>query len=163
MLKRLLYLSIIFLLILSKFIKNDINKETVIESTYEYSDSYNTSECKSILIIPKIDLYKCMNINDVNKDIAILYDDKTTVLAAHSGTGSKAIFKDLYKLQLNDEVIFYHNGLKNIYYVVNIDKKLKKDNLSFENIDNRLIMITCSYTNKNEQIIYYLTKKEEKN
>lgn len=132
----------------------------VIDATYNLSDSYDEVKCQNILIINKINLNKCMNINDVDKDIAILYDSNTIVLASHSGNAKNAYFKNLYKLTYDDETIFYHNNEKNTYIVVDIKTKLKSEQLSFENKDNQLILITCSYTSKDEQLVYYLEKKE---
>ncbi|MGM9834237.1 MAG: sortase [Bacilli bacterium] len=151
-------LLVLLFFFLFSFPKNE--KKEVYESlsNYELNSSYNEMICKNILIIDKINLKKCMNVNDVDKDIAVLYDDKTLVLAAHSGTAFNAYFKNLYKLNLNDEVIFYHNKEKNTYYVTDIGKKKKKDKLEFSNIENQLILITCSYNKKDEQIIYFLQK-----
>lgn len=150
---------IIFIILLSFFTKKQENK-MVIDATYNLSDSYDEVKCQNILIINKINLNKCMNINDVDKDIAILYDSNTIVLASHSGNAKNAYFKNLYKLTYDNEVIFYHNNEKNNYKVVDIKTKLKSEQLSFENKDNQLILITCSYTSKYEQLVYYLEKKE---
>lgn len=152
-----LILLIIAVLLFSLFEKKQ-EEQKVVEATYDLSDSYDEAKCQNILIIPKINLNKCMNINDVNKDIAILYDSNTVVLASHSGNANNAYFKNLYKLKVNDEVIFYHQNKKNVYKVTEIKTKLKKDKLSFENKKNQLILVTCSYTKKDEQLVYYLEK-----
>ena len=157
MLRKLFLIST--LLIIFWYNSKDNNDDVIInEVVYENNSAYNEKVCKSILIIEKINLNKCMNYNDVDKDIAVLYDDKTIVLAGHSGNATNAYFRYLYKLEIGDEVVFYHNSVKNNYRVKNIKTKLKKDKLVFDNIDDQLIMITCSYTNKNEQIVYILSK-----
>lgn len=161
MLRNLVNGSFILLMILVLIIPLLVKKQEdikVVEATYNLNDSYNEEKCQNILIIPKINLNKCMNINDVNKDIVILYDSNTIVLASHSGNANNAYFKNLYKLKVNDKVIFYHNNKKNNYIVKEIKTKLKKDKLSFENIDNQLILVTCSYSSKDEQLVYYLKK-----
>lgn len=162
MLRNLVNISIILLTIIVIFVpfleKKKENK-IIIDATYNLSDSYDKIKCRSVLIIEKINLNKCMNINDVDKDIAILYDSNTIVLASHSGNARNAYFKNLYKLTYSNEVIFYHNNEKNIYIVVDIKTKLKSEQLSFVNKDDQLILITCSYTSKDKQIVYYLEKK----
>ncbi len=161
MLKNLVNGSLILLIIGFILIAIYVQKkedQIVIDATYNLSDSYDEVKCQNILIISKINLNKCMNINDVDKDIAILYDSETIVLASHSGNANNAYFKNLYKLIKGDEVIFYHQNSKNIYRVVDIKTKLKSDQLSFANKNNQLILITCSYTKKDEQLVYYLEK-----
>lgn len=161
MLRNLINGSFIFLIIVIitfSVIDKKKNEKVIKEATYNLSDSYDEIKCQNILIIPKISLNKCMNINDVDKDIAILYDSKTIVLAGHSGNAKNAYFRNLYKLKVNDEVVFYHHNAKNNYIVKEIKTKFKKDKLSFENIDNQLILVTCSYSKKDEQLVYYLEK-----
>ena len=161
MLKNLVNGSLILLIIGFILIAIYVQKkedQIVIDATYNLSDSYDEVKCQNILIISKINLNKCMNINDVDKDIAILYDSETIVLASHSGNANNAYFKNLYKLIKGDEVIFYNQNSKNIYRVVDIKTKLKSDQLSFANKNNQLILITCSYTKKDEQLVYYLEK-----
>lgn len=153
-----LILLILFLLS-SSFLDTRKEEEIVSTATYNLSDNYDEVKCQSILIIPKINLNKCMNNNDVSKDVAILYDSDTVVLASHSGNAKNAYFRNLYKLTYGDEVIFYHHDIKNIYIVKEIKTKLKKDKLSFANKKDVLILVTCSYTKKDEQLTYYLQKK----
>lgn len=161
MLKNLVSGSIVLLvvtLILIPLFNSKKEEQEVIDATYNLSNSYDEIKCQNILIIPKINLNKCMNINDVSKDIAILYDSNTIVLASHSGNAHNAYFKNLYKLKVNDEVIFYHQKLKSKYKVREIKTKLKSEQLTFENKENQLILVTCSYKSRDEQLVYYLEK-----
>lgn len=161
MLKNLVSGSIVLLvvtLILIPLFNSKKEEQEVIDATYNLSNSYDEIKCQNILIIPKINLNKCMNINDVSKDIAILYDSNTIVLASHSGNAHNAYFKNLYKLKVNDEVIFYHQNLKSKYKVREIKTKLKSEQLTFENKENQLILVTCSYKSRDEQLVYYLEK-----
>lgn len=142
-----------------------VNQERVIreerqisEATATQPDSYNEKVCKNILIINKIGLKKCMNGNDVNQDVVVLYDDETIVIAGHSGTGKTAYFRDLYKLEKGDSVLFYHQGKKEEYVVSHVSYKSKDEKLSFSNLPNQLILITCSYQDKTQQLVYFLYK-----
>lgn len=161
MFKKYFLLGLVLALFFISGTKEKKDTKIVNEVTSSYSDTYNQKKCKNILIIDKINLKKCMNYNDVSKDIAVIYEDKTVVLAGHSGTGPLAFFKDLYKLEVNDEVIFYHQGIKNRYVVNNISYKDKKENLHFKNIDNQLILVTCSYKYKDKQLVYFLNKNDK--
>ena len=142
-----------------------VNHESVIseerqikKATATQLDSYNEKVCKNILIINKIGLKKCMNGNDVDQDVVVLYDDETIVIAGHSGTGKTAYFRNLYKLNEGDSVLLYHDGEKDEYIVSHISYKSKDEKLSFSNLPNQLILITCSYQNKTQQLVYFLYK-----
>ena len=101
--------------------------------------------------------------NNVNRNIQIIksssYPDEengNTILASHSGTSSISYFKNLYKLEVNDEAkIYYKNNtytykLNNIYNVpktgtVNIKRDIYKTTLT---------LITCTKGSKTEQTVY---------
>lgn len=160
-LKRFCFSFLLIIIVITLYIYSHQNDSKIVEESlvnYDIDSSYNELICKNILIIEKINLQKCMNESNVDKDIVVLFDDKTIVLAGHSGNASNAYFKDLYKLDVSDKVVFYHNHEKNEYYVKKMETKKKKDKLKFENIENQLILVTCSYTKKDEQIVYFLQK-----
>lgn len=119
------------------------------------------------IIIPKIkvnnDLYdiKSPN-NDVDKNVALLYkNNHIIVLAAHSGTGKAAYFKNLNQLNINDEIIINLDNNKNKYIVKNIWEEEKNGTINFkEEYDNQLVLTTCSPTNKKKQLIVSCIIKE---
>lgn len=105
--------------------------------------------------------------NNVDKSVTILKestfpsDDGSIIyLAAHSGHGPKAFFKDLKKLLIND--IIYLNIKENGYqYIVNdIYEEDKNGTITVNhNIhDNYLILTTCSSNNKQLIIVSKLIK-----
>ena len=128
------------------------------EAIAQQADSYNEKVCKNILIINKIGLKKCMNGSSVDQDVVVLYDGNTIVIAGHSGTGKTAYFKNLYKLEMGDSVILYHNGKRNEYIVSHVSDKEKEEKLAFSDVSDQLILITCSYQDKTKQLVYFLYK-----
>lgn len=122
--------------------------------------------------ISKINLVKNLyNINskknNIEENVTILKiienkenNEKIIIIAAHSGTGDLAYFKNLHKLTLNDEVILNYNNTKIIY---KIDKIYEQEKIGFITIPqkntSRLILTTCS-ENKNKQLIIECKIKE---
>lgn len=118
------------------------------------------------LIINKInlkeDLYPISSKeNNIEKHVTILSPSKepsekntTIFIAAHSGTGQIAYFKDLNKLSINDQVTLIYNDITYTYKVKNIweDKKIGTITVPKENT-NQLILTTCSPTKENYQLI----------
>ena len=125
------------------------------------------------LIIKKIEinhnLYKeNSKENNVEKNITILNgsispekNNSIFFLAAHSGTGEKAFFKDLDKIKKNDLIILIYKDIKYEYIVNNIWETNKNGSINVEKtIENQLILTTCSPNKKNYQLIINCTKKE---
>ena len=122
-----------------------------------------------ILEIPKINLtkefykYESKN-NNINKTIKLLnneYPNKLNgnlIIASHSGNNYNAYFKNLHKLNVNDFVNIYYDGIEYNYKVTNI-YKIKKTGYAHiirDNSKNTLTLITC--IGKNEQLIYIAEK-----
>ena len=120
------------------------------------------------LTIPKINLTKGFldkrsTENDVEKNILVVegsnYPDTdrgNLILAGHSGTGWKAFFNDLYKLQINDQAYVTYKDKKYIYSIVNIYTQPKTGKLAiYRNYDvNTLTLITCTNNDSTTQTIY---------
>ena len=77
--------------------------------------------------IPKINLNKNLykigsKLNNVEENVTILESDLPSiiVLAAHSGTGKNAFFKDLNKLNINDTINLTYTNANYTYTVINI-------------------------------------------
>ena len=120
------------------------------------------------LTIPKINLTKGFldkrSIeNDVEKNIQIVegsnYPDTergNLIIAGHSGTGWKAFFNDLYKLQIGDTAYITYKNKKYIYNIVNIYTQPKTGKLAiYRNYDKTtLTLITCTNNVSTTQTIY---------
>lgn len=78
------------------------------------------------------------------------------IIAGHSGTGWKAFFKDLYKLEVGDEVIVTYAGINYKYKITNIYKEKNTGTVSIKrNYDKTtLTLITCTKDDSSTQTIY---------
>ena len=103
--------------------------------------------------------------NNVNYNIQMLslsdYPDKqfgNVILAAHSGVGYLAFFKNLYKLSKGDEAIIYYKNYVYKYKIVNIYNVPKNGKVKVDRDVHKtsLTLITCTYKNKKEQTVYIL-------
>lgn len=108
--------------------------------------------------------------NNIEKNITILpgsiepsNENSIMFIAAHSGTGKKALFKELHKVQEKDAIILEYKNIKYTYIIKNIweTKKIGTISVPKENI-NQLILTTCSIKDKDNQLIInsILIKKE---
>lgn len=90
-------------------------------------------------------------------------DTSNIILAAHSGNGKNAFFKDLYLLKENDLVALYYQDIKWIYEIVDIEYQDKTGVLYLkEDYSHMITLITCTKGNSNTQTIYYGVLKESK-
>ena len=122
----------------------------------------------AFLQIPKINLNQGLLpinslYNNINYHVEILkisdLPDKVNgnfILAAHSGTSSIAYFKNLYKLELNDQASIIYNNKKYTYKIVNIYNQPKKGSLNIYRDTNKttLTLITCTKDDKSNQTVY---------
>lgn len=78
------------------------------------------------------------------------------IIAGHSGTGWKAFFKDLYKLEVGDEAIVTYAGINYKYKITNIYKEKNTGTVSIKrNYDKTtLTLITCTKDDSSTQTIY---------
>lgn len=78
------------------------------------------------------------------------------IIAGHSGTGWKAFFKDLYKLEIGDEAIVTYSGLNYKYKIINIYKEKNTGTISIKrNYDKTtLTLVTCTKDDNSTQTIY---------
>ena len=133
------------------------------EESEEFTDEYI-----GYLTIPKINLNKGFvdrrsKENSVEKNIYIVdgstypdVDKGNFIVAGHSGTGWKAFFNDLYKLQKNDEVYVTYKGYKYTYKITNIYKQQKVGKIAiYRNYEKTtLTLITCTNYDSKTQTIY---------
>ena len=132
----------------------------------------------AVIKIPKIGLEKglCKKgsyCNNVNQNIQILkessYPDVANgnfILAGHSGNGRTAYFRNVYKLDKDDEISIIYGGFEYKYKIVNIYDVEKTGTASI--VRNRekttLTLVTCRHnTNKQIIVISELVERTEYN
>lgn len=120
---------------------------------------------KAILEIPKINLKNGLvettkNFDSINYAISI---DKNSnypnengnfILYAHSGSSRIAFFKNLNKVDINDNVIVYYEGIKYTYQITNkyeIEKNGKLKVFKYEG--KKLITLLTCISNTNKQVV----------
>ena len=134
----------------------------------EEEDTPVTNDYIGYLTIPKINLTKGFvdkrsSENDVEKNILVVdgsnYPDTekgNLILAGHSGTGWKAFFNDLYKLQVGDTAQVTYKGKKYTYSIKNIytQPKVGKIAIYRDYSKTTLTLVTCTNTDSTTQTIY---------
>ncbi len=106
--------------------------------------------------------------NNVDQNVTILEgsiepdkNNSIMFIAAHSGTGEIAYFKDLDKLNKNDEVILDYKGNEYKYKVVEKWETNKDGDIEVTKTDeNQLVLTTCSPSNETKQLIVNCILKE---
>lgn len=141
-------------------------EEIIVEEVKEEKqDSTFWVDYKAILEIPKINLKKGMiestkNFSSINYAISIdkssNYPDEegNFILYAHSGNSKIAYFRNLNKLNVNDEVFVYYEGLKYSYQIINkyeIEKTGKMEVIR-DSKRKLITMVTC-ISNTNKQVV----------
>lgn len=151
-----------------KEIASQITEETEGQSEQpEESDTY-TDDYIGYLTIPKINLNKGFvdkrsSENDVEKNIMVIegstYPDVERgnfILAGHSGTGWKAFFNELYRLNVGDETYVTYKGKKYTYKITNIYKQNKTGKIAIYRNYNKttLTLVTCTNNDEATQTVY---------
>ena len=127
-----------------------------------------TNDYIGYLTIPKLNLTKGFldmrsEYNNIEQNITVIkgssYPDKEKgnfIIAAHSGSGWKAFFNDLYKLSTGDIAEVSYKGKKYTYKIVNIYKQEKTGTVAiYRNYDKTtLTLITCTNFDKATQTVY---------
>ena len=147
----------------------DVNTTEV--NTDEETNTKNYQDIESYigyLEIPKIKFKRgfyniTSKLNTVEANIEIIkgsdMPDVTNgnlIIAGHSGTGWKAFFKNLYKLEVGDEAIVTYAGINYKYKITNIYKQKNTGTVSIKrNYDKTtLTLITCTKDDSSTQTIY---------
>lgn len=139
----------------------DVQEQEVIEEKEEQEIDYT-----AILEIPSINLKRGVvdstkNFNSINYAISV---DKNSsypdiegnfILYAHSGNSSIAYFRNLNKVEINDEIYIYYNGVKYKYKIfAKYDiKKTGKAEILFSNTEKYITLITCNQNRNGYQVI----------
>lgn len=106
--------------------------------------------------------------NNVNKNITILkesifpeQDNSIMYIAAHSGTGKLAYFKNLNLLEINDYITLIIKDKKYVYQINKIWEEQKNGYIHIQKDNTKqLILTTCSPNHKDKQLIINSTLKE---
>lgn len=146
---------------------NIVESEGEEETETEESDTY-TDDYIGYLTIPKINLNKGFvdkrsKENDVEKNIMIIEGSTypnvkkgNFIIAGHSGTGWKAFFNELYRLNIGDEAYVTYKGKKYTYKFTNIYKQPKTGKIAiYRNYDKTtLTLVTCTNNDETTQTVY---------
>ena len=138
------------------------NSETKTSNDLSISEKY-----LGVLEIPTINLKKGFfeknsSLNTISKNVEILEESDmhnikngNLVLAAHSGTGRYAFFRNLYKLKINDNAYIYYQGLKYEYEILKIEYQDKDGTITISKLEQEsyLILTTCDQKDKTKQIV----------
>lgn len=133
-----------------------------------------TNDYIGYLNIPKINLIKGFldkrsTENDVEKNILVVegssypdIDKGNLILAGHSGTGWKAFFNDLYKLNKGDVAYVTYKNKKYTYKIVNIYTQPKIGTIAIYRNYNKttLTLVTCTNDDSTTQTIYIAELQE---
>ena len=143
-----------------------------IEYTLEKEVGYHRKEIvdtyDAILSIPHIKLKKGIyelgdKRNNIEENVTIHKlsnypneDNSNLILMAHSGSGKKAFFNDLDKLNNDSLIEFYYQRVKYVYkisdyYTIN---KNGYANIKRDKTKKTITLITCSKQNKDKQLVY---------
>lgn len=126
-----------------------------------------------LLIIEKLELTlplysKDSKENNIEENATFLSDSITPekengniIIAAHSGSGKIAYFKDLDKIIAEDEINIKWNNKNELYKVYKIRKTIKNGTILIPSNTSkkRLILTTCMPNEKENQLTIYAEKK----
>ena len=174
LLKRVISLQVVLIAILTGLVifknKDTIKKNNIIETITSKIEEVKIDNYYGRITIDKIGLSEYFySINDsrnnVDKGIEVLKpsimpdkENSKLFLASHSGNSNISYFKNINKLEYNDEVII--NYLNNCYKYKVKDKYeiIKNGTLNIKEIeDNTLILITC-VRDTNRQLVVICKK-----
>lgn len=146
--------------------ENIIQEDTLIEQKKHIKYKPKIDEHIGRLIIDKINLnnklypinsYK----NNIEQNVTILnYSEEPNInnsimfIAAHSGTGRLAYFKNLDKLQINDVIKLEYKNINYTYQIKDIWEIKKNGTINVEKENNtQLVLTTCSPNKEGYQLI----------
>lgn len=131
-----------------------------LENSIQIDDSIGKLEIEKIKLKQKLYPINSPK-NNIEKNVTILsyseepnIDNSIMFIAAHSGTGKLAYFKNLNKLKKNDIIKLTFKNNNYIYQVKDIWEIKKTGTIDVEKENNtQLILTTCSPTKENYQLI----------
>lgn len=152
-----------------------ITTNDIVTDSFAYSSKTHQIPIAK-LIIKKIGIENNLydigtNENQVDRNVTILkestFPDKEEsilFIAAHSGDGKIAYFKNLDQLKIKDIAEFIYQGNRYIYEIVNMYEREKNGYIELNKISkHQLVLTTCSPKRKGMQLIINaeLIKKEK--
>lgn len=131
-----------------------------LENSIQIDDSIGKLEIEKIKLKQKLYPINSPK-NNIEKNVTILsyseepnIDNSIMFIAAHSGTGKLAYFKNLNKLKKNDIIKLTFKNNNYIYKVKDIWEIKKTGTIDVEKENStQLILTTCSPTKENYQLI----------
>ena len=136
-------------------------------------EKYIKEEVLMKIEIPKINLNnniypKNSSKNNIDKNIIIMNESSmpdeesgVVIIGAHSGTGRYAYFKDLNKLEIDDEVIINYKNKKYTYKVIYYYLDKKDGSIDINRKNKRLYLYTCNPSDKNNFLVIVCEQKEK--
>ena len=102
-----------------------------------------------------------LNVTILKESIEPTNDNSIMFIAAHSGYGDKAYFRNLDKLDINDEIILEYKNVKYKYIVIDKWEEKKDGDIEVNKTkEKQLILTTCSTKDKNKQLVINCIEKE---
>lgn len=158
---------------MTPIIEDEVIEEEQQQEEVKQEIPINNIKYIGVLKIDKINLRKGLvdktsSYNHVDQNIQILKESDMPdeemgnfILAAHSGNGRVAYFRDLHKLKINDLVNVYYEGINYVYEIVNIYEieKTGEAHIIRNASKTTLTLITCK-DNEEKQIIIICELKE---
>lgn len=150
----------------TSIVEEKVNEPPVEDVVEEKKEEKRTINYTAVLEIPSINLKQGVvnstkNFGSINYAISVdknsNYPDQkgNFILYAHSGNSSIAYFKNLNKVEINDDIYVYYNGTKyhyEIYDKYDIQKTGKAKVVSSTSY-NYITLITCNQSKKDKQIV----------
>ena len=151
-------IKIIIFVSLFLFLIPVIDEIKINEKVDELVDSKKRESIfEGLLYIPKFNYN-----NVIKKGVSALDDNNIEMLdfsdsiggnrIVLAGHNNRYVFNKLYYLDINDEIVLSDSG-KDYKYLVRKTKYIDTDDFSDFNIDNSLILITCTYDNQKRFIV----------
>lgn len=148
---------------------NNVEEKKLDKYLNSYSDhrkKREESDYIGVISIPKIDLKKGLvspssKYNKIDYNIEILKESiilggevKHLFLAAHSGNSNISFFRNLNKIQLEDEVVLDYEGRTYKYLVNEIKEVNKTGSVELElDYQDGLILMTCKRGEKKQIVV----------
>ena len=148
-------------------VDNNLTIKTILKQQVEKDDNIGSIKIDKINLENK--LYDIDSIkNNVDLNVTILKgsiepanNNSIMFIAAHSGYGDKAYFKNLDKLEKDDEVILEYKSIKYKYIVIDKWEEKKDGDIEVNKTkEKQLVLTTCSTKDKNKQLVINCIEKE---
>ena len=150
----------VFLILIILFIFSDFS----IKESNIFNNRVVFNPTMYILDIPKINIYKKMYISKIDSSIKniVIFEEfgrpnyiSNTVIGAHSGNGKYSYFKDLYKMNINDNFFIRYENTVDKYIIFSKFFVNQYDiEILYKNYDYKVItFITCKNNDSSKRLI----------